>query len=68
MPFETVRELEQSDIGGIEDLSEREKRIFLEVFNSETYQGGSDEGEAIAKAFSAAKKGGGRQSTRTRPT
>lgn len=68
MPFDSVRELEQSDIGGIEDLSEREKRIFLEVFNSESYQGTADEGSAIAKAFSAAKGQGSGRRTRTRPT
>lgn len=58
MPFENVRELEQSDIRGVEDLSEREKRVFLKVFNDAVY-GGEDEQSAIKQAFSATHGGGG---------
>ena len=67
MPFDNVRELEQSDIGGIEKLTEREKRIFLQVFNDAAYSG-QGEGDAIAQAFSAAKKGGRGETNRTLTT
>ena len=60
MPFENVRQLEQSGIRGIEDLSEEEKRIFLKEFNRLAYQGGTDEGEAIAQAFDLAQERGPR--------
>lgn len=58
MPFKNVRQLENSDIGGIENLSEREKRIFLKVFNDEVYKSGVSKSTAIKKAFGAAGKGG----------
>lgn len=57
MPFENVRQLENSDIRGVENLDDREKRVFMRVFNKETY-GGSDKKTAIKKAFGAAKRKG----------
>lgn len=58
MPFENVQDLEGSGIPGVEDLSEREKRIFLEVYNEMIYNQGASEDEAIPAAMSQAQKKG----------
>lgn len=61
MPFKTVQQLEASGINGIEGLSERQKRVFLEAFNDEAY-GGSSEEDAIKAAWGAVKRQGGSRS------
>lgn len=58
MPFRNVQELESSGIQGIENLSEREKRVFLNVFNDMVYNQGASEKEAIPAAMSQAQKKG----------
>jgi len=64
MPYKNVQELENSGINGVDDLTEREKRIFLRVYNDMAYSG-KPESEAIAGAFSQAKKKGRRGHNRT---
>lgn len=65
MPFKTVTELRNSDIDGVDDLSEREARIFKAVFNRMVYDG-AEEGDAIAAAFSQARKKGRRSESSSR--
>lgn len=54
MPFSSVSQLKRRIPKQVDDLSPREKRIFLEVFNS-AHRRGASESSAFAQAHAVAR-------------